>query len=128
MKKNNIIRNSALALSLMAGAALLAATLGTAEAKSIQRDGYFGGTYAPIGPKNDRYVQRHRGSRHYDRRYYDRGYYGPRYTYRAPYRYGRYAPYYYDRGPASASPSAKPDEGTLSRFGGGFCAFGRKRQ
>ena len=63
-----IIRHSALALALLAGTALIAAPVSTAEAKSIQRDGYFGGTWAPIGPTNNRHVQLH------DRRF-DRGYY-----------------------------------------------------
>jgi hypothetical protein len=96
----NLIRNGALALSLLAGGALIAAPM-AAEAKSIQRDGYFGGTYEPIGPRNNRYVKRHhRNYGHYDRRYYDRGYYGPRYSQYGPrYRYGYRAPYYYDRSP-----------------------------
>ena len=95
----NMIRHSALALSLLAGGALIAAPATVAEAKSIQRDGYFGGTYEPIGPRNNRYVKRHHRSHgYYGRRYNDRGYYGPRYSYYGPsYRYGR--PYYYDRSP-----------------------------
>jgi len=91
----NIIRNGALALSLVAGAALIAAPASVAEAKSIQRDGYFGGTYEPIGPRNNRHVQRY----HRNHGYYDRG---PRFGYYSPgYRYGYYGrPYgYYDRGP-----------------------------
>jgi hypothetical protein len=85
----NIIRNGALALSVLAGAALVAASATTAMAKSIQQDGYFGGTWSPIGPRNNRHV------RNYHRYYGPHGryaYYGPRYGY-----YG--APYYYDRGP-----------------------------
>lgn len=93
----NIIRNGALALSLVASAALIAAPA-SVQAKSIQRDGYFGGTWAPIGPKDNRYVKRHRNHGYYARGYRDR--YGPRYSYDAPrYRYGYRAPYYYDRGP-----------------------------
>lgn len=93
---NKFMRNGALALSLAAGAALIAAPASVAEAKSIQRDGYFGGTWSPIGPKDNRHVKRHHRSHGY---YYGppRGYahYGPRRGY-----YGRYrAPYYYDRGP-----------------------------
>jgi hypothetical protein len=94
----NILRNGALALSLIAGAALIAAPATTAEAKSIQRDGYFGGTWSPIGPKNNRHVKRY----HRNHGYYARGYYGPRYGYYGPrYRYGYYGrPYgYYDSGP-----------------------------
>lgn len=96
--KKNIIRNGALALSLLAGGALIAAPLSVAEAKSIQRDGYFGGTYAPIGPRDNRHVKRYHRNHSYS--YRDR-YYGPRYSYYGPsYRYGRYgAPYYYDRDP-----------------------------
>jgi hypothetical protein len=91
----NMIRHGALALSLLAGGALIAAPT-VAEAKSIQRDGYFGGTYEPIGPRNNRHVKRH----HRNHGYYNRGYYGPRYSYYGPrYRYGYRAPYYYDRGP-----------------------------
>ena len=53
----NVIRNGALALGLIAGVALVAAP--PASAGSIQRDGYFGGTWKPIGPRHNRYVQRH---------------------------------------------------------------------
>ena len=91
-----VIRNGAIALSVLAGAALIAAPVATVEAKSIQRDGYFGGTWSPIGPKDNRHVKRHH------RNYGDkRGYYGPRYGYYGPrYAFGRYgAPYYYDRSP-----------------------------
>jgi hypothetical protein len=100
----NIIRNGALALSLVAGAALIAAPATTVEAKSIQRDGYFGGTWGPIGPRDNRYVKRyHRNHGNYARGYYAPryGYYGPgRYAYSGP-RYGYYdGPYgYYDRRP-----------------------------
>ena len=93
----NMIRHSALALSLLAGAALIAAPASVAEAKSIQRDGYFGGTWSPIGPRNNRYVKRDR--RNYG---YNRSYNGPRYSYYGNrYRYGSRAPYGYgyDRGP-----------------------------
>jgi len=91
-----LIRNGALALSLIAGAALVAAPATTATAKSIQQDGYFGGTWRPIGPKNNRYVNR------YDRhRGYGRDYYAPRRGYAYNGRRGGYynSPYYYDRGP-----------------------------
>jgi hypothetical protein len=96
----NIFRTSALALSLVAGAALIAAPASVAEAKSIQRDGYFGGTWNAIGPKNNRYVKRHHRNYGYNRGYYNRGYYGPRYGYSRyrGYGYGPYA-YGYDRGP-----------------------------
>jgi hypothetical protein len=97
----NAIRNGALVFSLLAGAALISAPATTATAKSIQQDGYFGGTWSPIGPKDNRHVRR------YDRRH---GYYGPRrgyyygprrgYAYYGPrrdYYYG--SPYGYDYGP-----------------------------
>jgi hypothetical protein len=81
----NAIRNGALALGLAAGAALLAAP--SADARSIQRDGYFGGTWSPIGPKHNRYVKRHH-RRH-----------GPAfYAYTAPRGY-YYGPGYYGYGP-----------------------------
>jgi len=90
MKKT--IRNGALALSMIAGAALVAVPATSAMADTIQKDGYFGGTWSPIGPRNNRHVQNY--YRHY-------GYYGPRGRY-ADYgpRDGYYgAPYYYGRGP-----------------------------
>lgn len=86
------IRYGALALSLIAGAALIAPP---AEAGSVQRDGYFGGSWRPIGPRHNRYVQRY-NRRSYDpsvyayagrRDYYGPGYYGPR---------GYYSSDYYD--------------------------------
>jgi len=97
----NAMRNGALVLSLLAGAALVSAPA-TAEAKSIQQDGYFGGTWSPIGPRDNRYVKRyHKRYGHYDRGYrYDRDYYGPRVGFYYGPRYGYYgSPYYYDRGP-----------------------------
>jgi len=80
----NAFRNGALACGLIAGAMLISAP--PAEARSFQRDGYFGGTWSPIGPRDNRYVHR----------YYRR--YGPSYyAYAAPgYFYG---PSYYDYGP-----------------------------
>jgi hypothetical protein len=84
IRKRHAIRCGALALSLIAGAALLAAPASTAMAKSIQEDGYFGGTWAPIGPSNNRHVRRF--YRHYPGDY---AYYAPRgYDYGAPYYYG----------------------------------------
>jgi hypothetical protein len=89
----NIIRNGALTLAIVAGGALAAAPATPAMAKSIQQDGYFGGTWGPIGPRNNYYVKRHH-RRHYGYygpyRHY--GYYGPRYGYNVP-------PRYYGRGP-----------------------------
>jgi hypothetical protein len=81
-----MICRGALALSFVAAVALAAAQ--PAEARSIQRDGYFGGTWSPIGPKHNRHVKRF--NRRYGpgafayygpRRYYGPGYYyyGPRY-------------------------------------------------
>lgn len=86
---NKTMKHGALALGLIAGALLVTAPAATA--KSIQRDGYFGGTWSPIGPKNNRHVKR------YHRNY--GGYYGPRrYSYYGPRAY--YGdPYYYDYGP-----------------------------
>lgn len=92
----NMIRNGALALSVIAGTALIAAPASVATAKSIQQDGYFGGTWSAIGPKHNRHVQRHERRNFGVRAYYGPRYgYGPRYDYYGP-RYG--APYYYDRG------------------------------
>jgi hypothetical protein len=82
-----IITQGALALSLLAGAAFIAAP---ASANSIHDNGHFGGTWNRIGPShhNDGYARNfYRG---YDRGYY-RGYYGPR-------PYASYGPSYYDYG------------------------------
>ena len=98
---NNAIRNGALALGLIAGVALVAAP--PASAGSIQRDGYFGGSWKPIGPRHNRYVQRY-SRRNYGpdvyaysgpRTYYGPGYYGPRGYYSSDYYYG---PSYYGYG------------------------------
>jgi len=88
MKKT--IRNGALALSMIAGAALVAVPATSATARSILQDGYFGGTYGPIGPRYNRHVQNRLRHHDYHGRY---AYYGPSYGYY----YG--APYYYGRGP-----------------------------
>jgi hypothetical protein len=89
----NIIRNGALALGLIAGVALVAAP--PADARSVQRDGYFGGTWSPIGPRHNRYVQRyHRrhGPNFYAYsapRYYEPDYYwGPGYYYGPGFSFG----------------------------------------
>ena len=81
------LRNGALVLALAAGAALVSAP---ASADSIQRQGYFGGTWEPIGPQNNRHVRR------FYRKY---GYYPPppRYTYYEPPGY-YYGPSYYGPG------------------------------
>lgn len=92
--KKNTIRFGALALSLFAGAALVAAPATTATAKSIQKDGYFGGTWGVIGPRDNRHVKRY----HRNHDFYARGYYGPRYGYYGP-RYGYYSPRYGYYGP-----------------------------
>jgi hypothetical protein len=76
---NKIIKQGAVALSLLAGATLLS---GPALANSIHRHGHFGGTWHGIGL-----------SRHYDR-YAWRGYRG----YYAPRPYAYYGPRYYDYG------------------------------
>lgn len=80
------LRNGGFALSFLIGAALAS----NANAGTLQTDGYFGGSWAPIGPSDNRYVKR----------FYRR--YGPQFqvysgpVYDAPrYRYGYYAPRYY---------------------------------
>ncbi len=79
-----------LAAGLAAGVALAAAP--SAEARSIQRDGYFGGTWSPIGPRNNQYVRRYH--RRHGPAYYNYAYAGPGY---APgYLYG--PGYYYGPG------------------------------
>ena len=91
---DKIIKQGALALSLLAGAALIAAP---ASANSIHDNGRFGGTWNRIGPSHhhDRWAYRdyNRGyvSRGYSRGYAYRGYYGP-----GP--YASYGPSYYDYG------------------------------
>lgn len=84
----NIIRSGALTLALIAGVALVAAP--PAEARSIQRDGYFGGTWSPIGPRHNHYVQRY--YRRHGPNFY--AYAGPGYGYEPDYYYG---PGYYYR-------------------------------
>ena len=87
-----------LAAGLAAGLALSAAP--SAEARSIQRDGYFGGTWSPIGPRNNQYVRRYH-RRHgptyyaygpeyyaYGSRFYARPGYAPGYLYGPGYYYG----------------------------------------
>ena len=86
---NKTIKHGAVALSLLAGAALMTAP---AFADSIHRHGHFGGTWNRIGP-----------SHHHD--YYARNYYAPRYAYRGyayngPRYYSYDEPYYYDYGPS----------------------------
>jgi hypothetical protein len=79
MRTASLLRNSALALALIAGAALLPQA---APAGSVQRHGDFGGTWTHIGPSNQH--------RYYSGRYYD--YSGPIFV--APsYAYG---PDYYE--------------------------------
>jgi hypothetical protein len=82
---NKIIKQGALALSLLAGAALVSAP---ALADSIHDHGRFGGTWNRIGPSHH---HGHYAWRGYDRGYAYRGYYGPR-----PFAY--YGPTYYDYG------------------------------
>lgn len=84
-----LLRNGALALTLAAGAALVSAP----ASATIQRDGYFGGSWGPIGSQNNRHVQRfHRKHSYYPRR---QTYYGPSSYYgsRNYYGPGYYAPY-----------------------------------
>lgn len=91
------LRNSAIALGLLGGAALLPMP---ASAGSIHDNGDFGGTWNRIGPTDigyRRHYYRNYGYRSYG--YRDYGYYtpryryyGPSYSYYAPYRYGYYGP------------------------------------
>jgi len=83
-----IIKQGALALSLLAGAALVSAP---ALADSIHDRGHFGGTWSRIGPSH------HHGR--YAWRGYDRGYATHGYAYReyyGPRPYAYYGPTYYD--------------------------------
>jgi hypothetical protein len=78
------LRNGAVAFGLIAAVGLTSAP--PAEARSIERHGYFGGSWAPIGPSNNRYVRRHYrygpGYYAYAPRYYAPDYYyGPGYYY-----------------------------------------------
>ena len=90
-----IIAHGALAPSLLAAAAFLAAP---ASAASIHDNGNFGGTWSRIGPSHAHGRWAYRGydrgyvSRGYAyREYPSRGYYGPR-------PYASYGPSYYDYG------------------------------
>jgi len=93
-----IITQGAFALSLLAGAAFLAAP---ASAASVHDNGNFGGTWSRIGPShnNDRYARNvYRG---YDRGYVSRGYAYREYPSRGYYGqrpYASYGPSYYDYG------------------------------
>ena len=95
------LRNSAIALGLLGGVAMMPAA---ASAGSIHDNGNFGGSWNRIGP-TDVGHRRHYGHRDYGYRnygyrnygyrsygYYPR-YYGPRYSYAPAYSY--YAPYGY---------------------------------
>ncbi len=104
MKK--MFRNTALALGLMAGAALVTAPamITPALANSVHNEGQFGGSWSRIEPSSGYYQHRRHAGRVgplYGDRYYGRGYYAPRgyasYGYGPRGYYG--APYYYDRGP-----------------------------
>jgi hypothetical protein len=95
------IRNGALALGLIAGAALMTAP---AMANSVHEEGHFGGSWSKIEPSSGYYQRRRHAGRVgplYGERYYRGPAYYPRgYAYYAPrrsYYYG--APYYYDYGP-----------------------------
>ncbi len=79
---HRILRNSAIAAALLAGAALVSAP---AMAGSIHDDGDFGGSWNRIGP-----------SHHYRHHYSDRYDYGPRFSYYSSPGYSYYtAPSYY---------------------------------
>jgi len=98
------LRNSAIALGLLGGVALMPIS---ASAGSIHDDGDFGGTWNRIGPSDVGY--RHRYYRNYGYRdygYRSYGYYAPRYRYYSP-GYSYYAPYsygYYGPGIAFGGP------------------------
>ncbi len=100
----NGLRNSAIALSLLGGVALMPIA---ASAESIHDRGNFGGTWNRIGPSHNyrHYGYRNYGYRNYGYRsygYYAPRYYAPRYRYYAPaYSYAPYG-YGYGYGPASA--------------------------
>jgi len=79
-----IIKQGALALSLLAGAAVGSAP---ALADSIHDHGHFGGTWNRIGPSHHHGIYAWRG--------YDRGY---AYRYFGPRPYAYYGPNYYDYG------------------------------
>ena len=94
------LRNSAIALGLLGGVAMMPAA---ASAGSIHDNGNFGGSWNRIGP-TDVGHRRHYGYRNYGYRsygyyapryyapYYAPRHYGPAYSYYAPYRYGYYGP------------------------------------
>ena len=97
----NRLRNSAIALGLLGGVALMPIS---ASAGSIHDNGNFGGGWNRIGPGDVGY-RRHYGYRNYGYRNYgyrdygyrSYGYYAPRYRYApaysyAPYGYGYYGP------------------------------------
>jgi hypothetical protein len=101
----NILRNGALALGLVTGAALMTSP---AIANSIHKSGQFGGSWSKIEPSAGFYERRHHAGRVgplYGGRYYYRGphygYYSPRYSYYSPRRsyYGYGDRYYRGRGP-----------------------------
>jgi hypothetical protein len=86
---NAILRDGALALALLGGAALTSAP---ASANSVDNEGYFGGSWSSIGPTNY-YERRHAGrvgplygNRVYVAPYYAYGpaYYGPSAYYGVP--------------------------------------------
>jgi hypothetical protein len=85
MKKT--LRNGAVALALVGGAALMSAP---ASANSVHNEGYFGGSWTSIGPGN--YYQRRHAGR-----------VGPLYSHRVYRDYGP-GPYAYYGGPAYYSP------------------------
>jgi hypothetical protein len=97
----NTLRNSAIALALLGGAALLPVP---ASAGSIHDNGNFGGSWNRIGPSHSyrhHYGYRNYGYRNYGYRSYGYAaprYYAPRYgyapaySYGAPYSYGYYGP------------------------------------
>jgi hypothetical protein len=72
----NRVRIAAMVLGTIGLFSLFAAPV-VVEARSIQRDGYFGGTWSPIGPRNNRHVRRFHQNWGPD----EYAFYGPRYHY-----------------------------------------------
>jgi hypothetical protein len=103
----NRLRNSAIALALLGGVAMMPMA---ASADSIHDKGHFGGTWNRIGPSHNyrHYGYRNDGYRNYGYRSYGYNaprYYAPRYRYYAPaYSYAPYGYGYYGPGIGFSGP------------------------